>query len=159
MDVVRIVALLAALVLSGLMAGVFFAFAVAVMPGLRRIGDTAFVAAFQAVDRAIVNPLFVSVFLGALLITGAAGLLHLNRGAEFGWTIASFVLYLAVFAITVRVHIPRNDAIKAAGAVDGAEAAAVRERFDERAWARWNTVRAALTTAAFCCLALAVAAG
>jgi uncharacterized membrane protein len=59
-----------------------------------------------------------------------------------------------VFIITIRVNVPLNDEIKAAGDPDQiAELAVVRERFDEARWIRWNVVRALATTAAFGCLA------
>jgi uncharacterized membrane protein len=64
------------------------------------------------------------------------------------------VLYLAVVAITVRVHLPRNDAIKASTDPD---LVTVRARFDEAAWARWNVVRAVSSTAALVCLAWGLA--
>jgi uncharacterized membrane protein len=65
--------------------------------------------------------------------------------------------YLVTFIITVSVHVPLNDAIKAAGDPPGiADLAAVRERFNEARWVGWNAVRALTTTAAFGCLAWAL---
>jgi uncharacterized membrane protein len=59
--------------------------------------------------------------------------------------------------ITINVHLPLNDDIKAAGDPDRiADLAAVRERFNEDRWARWNIVRAAASTAALGCLAWAL---
>jgi len=138
----------------GLMAGVFWLYAHAIMPGLRRTDDRTFVGAFQAIDRAIINPWFLPAFFGALLLTGLAAALHLSEGDVLPWTLAAFLLYLAVVAITVRVHLPRNDGIKAATDPD---LAAVRARFDEAGWARWNVVRALASTAALGCLAWALA--
>lgn len=161
MDLLRAVGLVAATGTTGLMAGVFFAFSVAVMPGLRRTGDRTFVGAFQAVDRAIINPLFLSVFLAPLLTGGLAVLLHLPsqvRGV-LPWTVVAFALYLATFVITVRVHVPRNDEIKAAGDPDRiADLAAVRARFDEARWRRWNHVRTVLCGASLVLFACALLA-
>jgi uncharacterized membrane protein len=153
--------LIAATMTTGLMAGVFGVYAHAVMPGLGTTDDRTFVGAFQSIDRAIVNPWFMPAFLGALVLTGAAALVRLlgERDAVVGWLVAAFVLYLAVFVITVGVHVPLNDEIKAAGSPDAiADLAAVRERFDEAGWARWNVVRAVASTAAFGCLAWALIA-
>jgi uncharacterized membrane protein len=67
------------------------------------------------------------------------------------------VLYLAVFVITVGVHVPLNDEIKAAGDPDRiADLAVVRERFDEDRWVSWNIVRAVASTTALGCLAWAL---
>ena len=149
----RILALFAATLTMGLMAGVFGLYAHTIMPGLRRTDDRTFVGAFQAIDRAIINPLFLAGgFLGALVFTALAAALHLRSGA-LPWILAALVLYLATVAITVGVHLPLNNAIKAA---DDPDPAALRERFDEARWARWNAVRALATTIAFGCLAWAL---
>jgi uncharacterized membrane protein len=145
--------LVAATMSVGLMAGVFSLYA-HIMPGLGRTGDRTFVGAFQSIDRAVINPLFLATFLGALAFTALAAALHLGNGWRLAWVVAALVLYLAVFIITIRVNVPLNDEIKAAGDPDQiADLAVVRERFDEARWIRWNVVRAVATTAAFGCLA------
>jgi uncharacterized membrane protein len=148
--------LVAATMSVGLMAGVFGLYAY-IMPGLGRTDDRTFVGAFQSIDRAVINPLFLATFLGALAFTAVAAALHLGDGGRLAWVVAALVLYLAVFIITIRVNVPLNDEIKAAGDPDQiAELAVVRERFDEARWIRWNVVRALATTAAFGCLAWTV---
>jgi uncharacterized membrane protein len=154
MDVLQGASLLAATIAMGLMAGVFWIYGNAIMPGLGRTDDRTFVGAFQSIDRAIINPLFMAAFFGALLLTGAAAALNVSEGDVLPWTLAAFLLYLAVIVITVRVNVPRNDEIKAATDPD---LAAVRQRFDEARWVRWNTVRAAASTAALACLAWGLA--
>ena len=110
-------ALLLATVTTGLAAGVFALYQHTVMPGLRSTDDRTFVAAFQALDRAIINPWFMlTAFFGALVFTGAATLLHLGEEARFSWILSAFVLYVVTVVITVAVNVPRNDTeIKAAG--------------------------------------------
>ncbi|MEV4410747.1 DUF1772 domain-containing protein [Catellatospora sp. NPDC049609] len=159
METARLLALIAAMVTMGNMAGVFGLYSHTVMPGLRRTDDRTFVGAFQALDRAIINPWFMlGGFLGALVFTGAAaGLLLGPGGAALTWTLTAFALYLVVFVITVAVNVPMNDTIKAAGEPDGiADLAGVRARFDEARWSRWNLVRTVLTTLAVICLAMAL---
>jgi uncharacterized membrane protein len=154
------IVLVAATLAMGLMAGVFFAYTTSVMPGLRRTDDRTFVAAFQWIDRAIVNPVFLSIFLGSLLLSGLAALLFLvddDGGDVAPWTFAAFLLYLFVVVSTMRVHVPRNDAIKKAGDPDAIDLAAVRQRFGEDVWARWNLLRTLASTAALGCLAWALA--
>lgn len=159
MRALQVATLFVASVSTGLMAGVFDLYAHTIMPGLRRTDDRTFVGAFQAIDRAIINPLFISTFLGTLALIGAAAILHLVDGeAAVGtWIGAAFVLYLAVVAVTLTVHVPRNDGIKAAGNPDHIDdLAAVRRRFGEARWARWNHLRAVASTAAAGCLAWAL---
>lgn len=144
------VALLAATMTAGLMAGVFGIYALAIMPGLRATDDRTFVAAFQAIDRAIVNPLFMLWFFGPPLFAGAAAALLGGERSVLPWIAAALALYLAVVVITFAVHLPLNDAIKAAS---GPEA---RAPFHEARWAAWNVFRAVLSTTAFGCLAWAL---
>jgi uncharacterized membrane protein len=154
-----VVALVVATMAMGLMAGVFGLYANAIMPGLRQSDDRTFVAGFRSIDEAIVNPVFLATFVGALVATGLAAVLHVgdHRRPALPWIVTAFVLYLAVFIITIRVNVPLNDTIKAAGDPDRiTDVPAVRDRFDEVRWVRWNVVRAVMTTAALGSLAWAL---
>jgi uncharacterized membrane protein len=157
MTTLRVISLLGATVTMGLIAGVFTLFAHTIMPGLRNTDDRTFVAAFQSIDRAIINPWFMTTaFIGALAFTGAAVLLNVGR-APLPWIVVALALYVVAFAVTVAVNVPLNDAIKAAGNSDHIrDLAGVRERFHETRWAAWNVVRAVTTTSAFACLAWAL---
>ncbi|MFF5125501.1 DUF1772 domain-containing protein [Streptomyces syringium] len=158
MGTLQAVALMAATLTAGLVAGLFFAFACAVMPGLRRSGDRAFVEVMRRINAAILNGWFLFCFLGAPVFTGLATALHFRADgrAALPWTIAALVLYAVVLIVTAAVNVPLNNRLEAAGAPEGgADAAAVRERF-EAVWVRWNLVRAAASTAAFGALAWAL---
>jgi uncharacterized membrane protein len=161
MALFRGAALVAATMTLGLVAGVFGLYAHTIMPGLRRTDDRTFVAAFQSIDKAIINPLFLASFFGALVLTGLAAALHLgaDNRSVLAWIAAAFVLYLAAVVITLAVNVPLNDAIKAAGQPDRiGDVTTVRERFKEARWAAWNLVRTLTSTAAFGCLAWALVA-
>jgi len=156
MNGLRIASLMLATMLTGLVAGVFGIYANAFMPGLAKTDDKTFVGAFQAVDRAIINPVFLGIgFFGALIFTAVAGLLSLKEKA-LPWIAIAFVLYLAVVIITVSVNVPMNDAIKAAGDPNTIDVAAVRAAFDESKWRAFNLVRVVLNTVAFGLLAWAL---
>jgi uncharacterized membrane protein len=154
----QVATLPAATLTMGLMAGVFGVWAHSIMRGLGTTDDRTFVGAFQAIDRAIINPLFMLSFMGALVLTGVAGVLYLrDDGSVLPWVAVAFGLYLAVVVITIAVHVPLNDDIKAAGDPDQiANLAAVRDAFHETRWVAWNIVRAVATTAAFVCLTWAL---
>ena len=156
-EILRDAVLIAATLTTGLMAGVFGIYSNAIMPGLRRTDDRTFVAAFQSVDRAIINPAFMATFLGALVLTALAAALHLGDGRPLPWIVAALILYLVVFVVTIRVNVPRNNEIKAAGDVDRiADLHGVRERFHEARWIRWNHLRAVASILAFGLLAWAL---
>jgi uncharacterized membrane protein len=154
----RTAVLVAATLATGLVAGLFYAYSVSVMPGLGRADDRTLVGTMQHINVAIKNGWFLVVFLGALVLAAVA--VGLNLGADhrsvLPWTVAGLVLYVITLAVTFRANIPLNDELDAAGAPDRvADLAAVRERF-EQAWVRWNIVRTVACTAAFGCLAWAL---
>jgi uncharacterized membrane protein len=159
MTTLRATSLVGATITMGLVAGVFALYAHTIMPGLRNTDDHTFVAAFQSMDRAIINPWFMATaFLGALVFSIAALLLNLGHSA-LPWIAVACALYLAAFVVTIAVNVPLNDALKAAGDPDHiGDLAGVRERFDEARWAAWNLVRVVTSTAAFglLCWALVV---
>ncbi|MFI5709051.1 DUF1772 domain-containing protein [Kribbella sp. NPDC051620] len=156
MNGLRVGSLLVAMMLTGLVAGVFGSYANAFMPGLAKTDDKTFVGAFQAVDRAIINPVFLGAgFFGALFFTLLAGIVNLKEKA-LPWIAVAFVLYLVVVIITVSVNVPLNDAIKAAGDPNTIDVTAVRAAFDESKWRAFNLVRVVLNTVAFALLAWAL---
>jgi uncharacterized membrane protein len=154
LEVMRVMILLAATLAAGLLAGLFYAFAVAVMPGLGRSDSRTFIDAMQQINTAIVNPWFMVSFLGAPVLTAIAAALHLRAdgGAVLPWTVAAFVLLMATLIITFRINVPLNNALDAAGSPDRiTDLAVIREHF-EATWVRWNIVRAVASTAALGCL-------
>lgn len=68
-------ALGAAMLAMGLIAGLFYAYACSVMPGLARTDDRALVDAMQQINEAILNPVFALSFFGAPVLTAAAAIL------------------------------------------------------------------------------------
>jgi uncharacterized membrane protein len=153
MNSLRALSLLAATLTMGLATGAFALYAHTIMPGLKKTDDRTFVAAFQSMDRAIVNPWFMlTAFLGALVFTLAAVLTNVGR-EPLPWVAVALGLYLIAVVITFAVNVPLNDALKAAGHPDRIQnLAAVRERFDEARWATFNLVRTATSAGAFACL-------
>lgn len=110
----------------GLMAGIFWAFVVSVMPGLAALDDAGFVAAMQHLNAAIENPAFGFVFVGGLIFPAVAVGLELRAGRRRGAVLAAAGLgcYLVTLAITMMVNIPLNEALAAAGQGDAAARAA-----------------------------------
>jgi uncharacterized membrane protein len=146
--------LAAATLTTGLMAGLYYAYAISVMPGLSRTDDRTFISAMQQINVAILNPWFFVIFFGALVFSALAGALHLQadwRGV-LPWIAAALVLYIATLLITFGFNVPLNNELAAAGDPERiADLTAVREHF-EASWVRWNMARAVASTAAFGCL-------
>ncbi|MEV4818373.1 DUF1772 domain-containing protein [Micromonospora tulbaghiae] len=151
MRLVQQLTLVGATVGAGLMAGLFAAFAYAVMPAVRGADDRTFVDAMQRINVTIVNGWFLLAFLGTPVLAALSAVLAWRGAARpaLPWIAAGLALYLVMFVVTVAVNVPLNDALAAAGAPDRiGDLAAVRERF-ESTWIAWNVVRALATTAGF----------
>src|SRR5687768_17590837 len=129
--------LILAVITTGSMAGIFQLYSHTVMRGLAKTDDRTFVEAFRALDRAIINPVFLPTFLGPLIFTAVATALSLGKDSRgpLPWVAAALVLYLIVVIITAGVNVPLNNDIKASTDPD---LSAVRQRFGEARWTRWN---------------------
>lgn len=159
MDNLQTIALMMATLTMGLAAGVYLLYMFAIMPGLGRTDDRTFVGSFQQIDTSIVGPFLLVFFLGPFVFAVLAIVVHLgddNRSA-LTWIAIGLVLHLVVAAVTIGVHVPLNDAIKAAGDPSQIDnVAEVRDRFNEARWIQWNAVRSLAATSAFACLAWAL---
>ena len=139
--------LLISILLSSLVAGLLFGFAVVVMPGIAKLADKEFLLAFKHMDGIIQNnqPLFILVWAGSILstittlllavMTLAGGQLYLLSGA-------SALYLLGVQMPTFRYNIPLNNKLQDLNidAMDESEAASARADF-ETPWNRWNRFR------------------
>jgi uncharacterized membrane protein len=143
------VVLVAALAAAGLLAGLFYAYACSVLPGLARADDRTFVVAMRGINVAIVNPVFLLTFLGAPLLAGVA--IFLVPGPPRPWVLAGFACLVVVLVLTGALNVPLNAALESGGD----DFAAARAHF-EAAWVRWNVLRAVVSTAGFGCLVAAV---
>ncbi|WP_369169729.1 DUF1772 domain-containing protein [Streptomyces sp. R28] len=139
----------AATVAMGLIAGAFYVFACAVMPGLARSDDRVYVEVMRDVNDVIQNPVFFLSFVGALVLAGVSA--WQLRGAPYRWWVwAAVAAYGLAFVVTVGFNIPLND-----GLAGGGDPAALREEFEDP-WVAWNGVRAGLSTVALGCLGRAL---
>lgn len=133
----------------GLMSGVFFTFSAFVMTALARLPSSQGIAAMQSINVAIINPLFMVVFMGtaascAVLLVFT--LSHWQR-PEAVFLLAGCLLYLAgAIAVTMAFNVPRNDML---GAINPAapEASAAWSNF-VKGWTAWNHVRTIASVAA-----------
>lgn len=149
------VLLVAAVVLAGLFAGLFATFSRAVMPGLRRADDTAFVQAMRQINLAILNPVFGVVFAGGPVAAIAAAVVSFDEPAVRWWAVGGAVLLVAAVGTTMAVNVPVNDRLET-GVKAGTPATALRRAF-ERFWVAWNHVRTVLSAGALASLAVGLA--
>lgn len=145
-----------AVVANGLLAGVFFVFSIAICPGLRGVDDGTYIRSFRAINKAILNGTFLSVFFIAPGAAAVCVVLYLGWGGS-----ASLLLLLAgavcaalTFSITAAGNVPLNRELEQAPVATEQERRAARQRF-ENPWNRRNLARTLTSVAAFTMLTLA----
>ncbi len=147
MPTIQLTVLIAAAVMSGLIAGLYYAFSCAVMPGLRRVPDSAFVESMRSINLAILNPWFALVFAGGPLATVVA--LVLGPTVPLA---AALAFHGVALVVTFRINVPLNERLDDTTA-DGPE---LRAAFEGH-WVGWNLVRAICCTVALLALCIELA--
>lgn len=143
METLTSVVLSVAIVTNGLLAGLFFVFAVAICPGLRAVDDRSFVTAFRAINIAIVNPLFLLVFFaGPITAVGATVLVLIPQpsNATVIWALLGVVGAVLTFFTTVIRNVPLNNALERTPIATPEQQHSAREAF-ETPWATRNLAR------------------
>jgi len=145
MTILALVLTLTALLFAGLMAGLFYAFSVSVMPGLDSGPPETAIAAMAAINRVIQNPVFFAIFFLTPVIALAAAVALWMIGQKAAcWLMAmSAAAYFAgAFLPTVVVNVPLNNALDAVVLPKpAAEAAQAWLDYSPR-WTWWNSLRA-----------------
>jgi uncharacterized membrane protein len=150
---------LASAVSAGLMAGVYFAFSSMVMPGLRRLRPAEAVRSMQAINLAVINPWFLTAFVGSAALSLVSVIFSFTRWGEeeaIYLLVGGLLLIFGSLVLTGGYHIPRNNALGLIDA-DGPEAKERWERYDSE-WTSWNHIRAIACLAAAVLLAAGLAA-
>lgn len=132
----------AAVLGSGIAAGLFFIFSNTVMASFARLPAAQGIAAMQSINVTIINPLFMTVFMGMAAVSLALGARAVLGWSEAGsaWLLAGSVAYLlGCFLVTMVFNVPLNDALAAADPAS-ADGAALWARYLKE-WLPWNHVR------------------
>ncbi|WP_405525835.1 DUF1772 domain-containing protein [Streptomyces avidinii] len=155
---VATVLLLVSTVFVGLMAGLFFAFDVSVMPGLAAGDERTYVTAMQNFNAAIDgNGLFGMVFVLALLVAAASAIVEFRVGRRnvAVWVAVATVAYFVVLMITFSVNIPLNNELADAGDAAKLTDFSIVEKF-KSTWVSTNIIRTLLCTVALTALSRAL---
>lgn len=145
--------LAAAILLTGIVAGIFFAWSNAVMPGIGKLDDLEFLQAFKSMNRVILNKAFLSVFGGAMIAVFLVPVFHfaLVPKALFWFYVSIFVLYaVGVLGVTVNGNIPLNELLDTAHleTMSTHEIEVLRERVESK-WNSYHLMRTACSTITF----------
>ena len=134
---------------AGLIAGVFYAFSTFVMRALLRVPPAEGMSAMQSINIAVINPLFLGVFLGTVAVCAATGIAAVVRWERpgAGYLLAGSVLYVVgTFGVTMAFNVPLNNEL--AALTRGEPDASGRWARNAGRWTMWNHVRTAAALAA-----------
>ncbi len=141
----------------GLMAGVFFAFSAFVMKAFARLPAAEGMASMQSVNRAVINPVFMTVFLGtavACVLTLAHSLTRWHSSGSVYLLIGCLLYLIGTFAVTMFLNVPLNNTL---AAVEPAAPNSDKLWANYQAsWTAWNHVRAVASLLASGLFALAL---
>jgi uncharacterized membrane protein len=151
MAIAQTILTLLAILGTGLIAGTFFVFSVAIMPAFRRLPPNEGMAAMQSINRVIQNPIFLGVFIGtALVAILLAGFSIWNWTTPFApYALLGAILYLiGSFFVTAAFNVPLNN---------GLESGQVSWANYYRRWTMWNHIRTFASLASTCVFAISLA--
>ena len=156
---IRTLLLVASVLSSGLMAGLFFGWAVSVIPGTKVVGHRSYVTTMQSINREILNPVFIVAFVITPFVLAVAASVDFRAGntKTAGVLTAVAVTYLVgVIAVTAGGNVPLNDALDTFD-LSSASAAELRSRrvSYETPWNRWHNLRTVASIASFALVAYA----
>ena len=149
--------LIAACIGSGMMAGLFSAFSNFMMKALSSLSESNGIQAMQAINRLIVRPGFLLIFLGTGVLCTVSALLGWDvLGGSLLTATAATVIYISGCVVsTIVFNIPLNNQLEAVDP-DSEEGRVLWAQYVSK-WTRWNHVRSVATLTSTFLLALTIA--
>ncbi len=140
----------------GLIAGVFFAFSTFVMNALAQRPPAEGIAAMQSINITVINPWFMTAFLGtalACILLAISSLLKWHQPSGIYLLVGSLLYVIGTVGVTMIFNVPLNDALAIAkpDSIDGAN---LWSRYLSE-WTFWNHVRTVAALAAATLLTIA----
>ncbi|MEZ4939937.1 MAG: DUF1772 domain-containing protein [Saprospiraceae bacterium] len=150
---IKSLTLFIAILLTGLSAGLFYAWMVSVIPGTQKVAHSTYLESMQSINRAILNPAFFLIFAGSPLALALSTLLLRNAGPPFRMVLAASIFYLlGTFCVTIWGNVPLNDALDVLNLAELSDVEKAEFRkFYEKKWNRLHAVRTVFAVLAFLC--------
>ena len=153
----KIIVLYIAILLTGLSAGLFYAWQVSVIPGTKLTQDSTYIETMQKINRAIINPPFILIFLGSFLIQIMSVILYWNTEMSLWLILSATLVYGAgTVMVTGLGNVPLNDALDELQLNDLSKEEISKERHDyEVPWNRLHLIRTVFAVLSFMLLLIA----
>lgn len=145
------------ILLAGLAAGLFYGYDCSIIGGLGKLSNKEYLAAFQSINRAILNPYFFISFMGSLIALAVAAWLSYKTGnfGSFYYLLAATLVYaIGLFGITMFGNVPLNNLLDRFDISNASSEAinAMRQKFETK----WNMLHHIRTYAAILSFLLSI---
>jgi len=155
---IKSIILFLAILTTALSAGLFYAWQVSVIPGLKNIPSKSYLEVMQSINRAILNPGFFIIFFGSLILMILSVYFQYKVNINIGfWLITGGTICYALgtFGVTVLGNVPMNEALDIIhiDTLSWEELENTRLSFEKR-WNQLHTVRTIFSVLAFVLLLL-----
>lgn len=151
--------LFGAVVLTGLSAGLFYAWSVSVIPGTEKVADASYLETMKAINRGILNPAFYTIFFGSIIFLSIGSIYEYHDNKITFWLmLASSLLYLiGTVGVTALGNVPLNNQLEVLNLGElGTSKLVEFRRFYETNWNRLHLIRTVFAVTSFLLSVLAV---
>jgi uncharacterized membrane protein len=141
---------LIATLLTGLSAGFFYAWQVSVIPGTKLINARNYIETMQSVNRAIINPAFVLIFFGPLLLQILTIYQYRGSSAMIYFLAAGLCYFFGTLLVTGLGNVPLNNSLDLLNSHDMSPEQLDHSRMKYALkWNRLHTLRTAFALLSF----------
>ncbi|MEL6592898.1 MAG: DUF1772 domain-containing protein [Bacteroidota bacterium] len=147
------------IILTGLSAGLFYAWSVSVIPGTQKIDDLAYLSSMQSINRAILNPAFFLIFFGSLIAIVIATYFSyaVSKTSFLLLVIATLTYLIGTIGVTLFGNVPLNNQLDVLhlGELGAQKMAEFRQNYELR-WNRLHSIRMVFSVLSFIMALLAL---
>lgn len=151
--------LFGSVILTGLSAGLLYAWSVSVIPGTQNLADSTYLETMQNINRAILNPRFFLIFFGSVIFLSIASIYQFHASKMTFWLMLSAAIFylIGTVGVTALGNVPLNDQLDLLklGDLNTDKITAFRQ-FYETNWNRLHLIRTVFALISFILSLLAV---
>ncbi len=151
--------LFGSVILTGLSAGLFYAWSVSVIPGTQKLADPIYLETMQSINRAILNPRFFLIFFGSVVFLSISSIYQFHTSKMTFWLIlsASIFYLFGTVGVTAFGNVPLNDQLDLLKLTElNTDKITAFRRFYETNWNRLHLTRTVFAVISFILSLLAV---
>lgn len=146
----KAITLFAAILLTGLSAGLFYAWEFSVIPGTKKVGDHTYIETMQSINRAIINPAFMLIFFGSLAVQILSTFQFKGTPAFWFLVVATAIYFLGTILVTIMGNVPLNNALDVVEIKNLSPDQLINQRSHyEPRWNRLHTIRTTFSVISF----------